>query len=158
MQIDFTLLADRPEALPIVARWYFDQWGRPGPWETLASTEESLANYLNRDRIPLMILAVENERVAGAAQLKLREMDIYPDKEHWLGGVFVAPEYRGRQIASRLAERIADVAGTLGVRRLHLQTLRFDGGLYAKLGWRPQERVTYKGREVLVMERPIVPQ
>ena len=35
---------------------------------------------------------------------------------------------------------------------LHLQTDDLSGGLYARLGWRPLERVHYIGREVLVME------
>jgi len=107
--MEFVLLADRPRALATVAAWYLEQWGPLSPGETVASMSVKLQKYLNRDRIPLIVLAIEDDEVVGAAQLKLREMDIYPEKEHWLGGVFVSPRHRGRQIGSRLAGKIAEI-------------------------------------------------
>jgi GNAT superfamily N-acetyltransferase len=153
--MEFAFLADRPEALATVARWYFDEWGHKVEGETLVGIELSLKGTLNRSRVPLIVLAIENEEVVGAAQLKFREMDIYPDREHWLGGVFVSPGSRGKHIGSRLCERVVEIAGTLNVQRLNLQTEQLDGGLYAKLGWKPCEQVAYKGRQVLVMQREI---
>lgn len=151
----FVFLADRPEAVSTVSRWYFDEWASRVPGQTLAGTEEAVQRALNRDRIPLVVLAIENEEVVGAAELKFREMDIYPDRTHWLGGVFVAPEHRGKRIGSRLAERIAEIARSFEVETLYLQTERLDGGLYAHLGWHPCSYVHYKGLEVLVMQRQI---
>ena len=154
-ELDFVLLADRPAAIPTIARWYFDEWSKHIPGETLETTEASLANYLHRDRIPLMVLAIVSDQVAGVAQLKHREMDIYPEKEHWLGGVFVSPQHRGERVGYRLAERIAKMARDFDVLTLYLQTEKLNGGLYAQLGWKPCEQVTYRGREVLVMERRV---
>lgn len=153
--MEFAFLADRADAMPIVAEWYFDEWAHQIPGETLGTTEAALAKYLNRDRIPLIVLAIVSDQVAGAAQLKLREMDIYPEKEHWLGGVFVSPGHRGKRVGSGLAERIAEIANHFEVKTLHLQTEQLDGGFYARLGWQPYEQVMYRGREVLVMERRI---
>jgi GNAT superfamily N-acetyltransferase len=79
----------------------------------------------------------------------------YLEKEHWLGGVFVSAEYRSKGIALRLVDRALERARSLGVKVLHLQTEKMDGGLYAKLGWNPLEQVYYKGQEVLVMGRAI---
>jgi GNAT superfamily N-acetyltransferase len=58
--------------------------------------------------------------IVGTASLKYREMDIYPEKEHWLGGVFVSAEYRGRGIATRLVDGALEMARTLGVKMLYL--------------------------------------
>ncbi|CAM6000261.1 unnamed protein product [Sphagnum balticum] len=68
-------------------------------------------------------------------------MDIYPDKEHWLGGVFVPPEHRKKGVATELLKRTLELAKKLRVTTLYLQTERLDGGIYATLGWRPIEKI-----------------
>jgi len=154
---DLSLLADRQDAIPLIARWYFDQWGDRIQDETLERSIDRLQKFLNRDKIPFILVATVDGEVAGAAQLKFREMpDLYPDKEHWLGGVFVAPRYRGEGLGSLLAEEIAHRAPQFGVRTLYLQTESLDGGLYARLGWVALEQVNNRGREVLVMERHLM--
>ncbi len=148
------LLADRPEAMPLVAGWYFAEWGHLNPSATLERVRAKLLASMNRDAIPLTVLAVIDEEVVGAAQLKYREMPMFPEKEHWLGGVYVAPEHRGHAIAARLADSVVETARNLGVKTLHIQTERLDGGLYARLGWTPVEQVN-RGPDVLVMQRAL---
>jgi len=153
MKIDY--LINQPQTIPIIARWYFDEWGYLAPEKTLYDMEESLSIYLNDDKVPLMLVATDGNKVVGTVQLKFREMSIYPDKEHWLGGVYVAKSARGKNFATLLINRLIEVAQTLGVKLLHLQTLRLDGGLYEKLGWQEIEQVTYRNVNVLVMERKL---
>ena len=153
--MELVLLADHQEAVPVVARWYYDEWGHQVPGSSYATTCDGLRGKLNRDRPPVPIIAVNGRTPIGAAQLKIREMDIFPDREHWLGGVYVAPEARGHGLASKLAARIADIARSFGIDTLYLQTERPDGGLYARLGWRPIERVHHHGMDVLVMARAL---
>ena len=151
MKLEF--LADNQEALPVVAKWYFDQWGHLSRGNTLAKVTRSLGEYLNKDKITLIVLAVEAEEVMGAAQLKYREMDIYPEKEHWLGGVYVSRLHLGNNIAEQVIEKIVSVAKQLGVHKLYLQTPHLDGGLYNRLGWKPLNTVNHRGLDVLVMEK-----
>jgi len=152
--MNFRYLLDHQAALPAIADWYFDQWGHLSDGETLERSVERLHDYLHRDRIPFMLLGMEDDEVCAVAQLKFREMgDMYPDKEHWLGGVFVPPRYRGHGFGAAVATEIAMRAPACGVEVLHLQTERLDGGLYARLGWEPVEQVNNHGLEVLVMER-----
>ena len=147
-------LADRPEAAPLVAEWYFAEWGHLNPAATLERTRDKLVASMNRDAIPLTVLAVIDEDVVGTAQLKYREMPMFPEKEHWLGGVYVVPEYRGQDIAAQLVDSVVEAARNLGVQTLHIQTERLDGGLYARLGWAPVEQVN-RGIDVLVMQRAL---
>jgi GNAT superfamily N-acetyltransferase len=153
--MDFPVLADLPAALPRVARWYFDEWATYTGVESAEHVEARLQASLNRDAIPLIVLAVLEGEVVGAAQLKYREMSIYPDREHWLGGVYVSAAHRGREVATELVQRVTLIARQLGVTELHLQTERIDGGLYGRLGWVATDRVEYRGRQVLVMARRI---
>lgn len=154
--VEFIYLAERPEALPTVAAWYFNEWGHFHPGHTLRDSEKRLKETLNTNRIPFIILALKNGEVAGAAELKYREMgDIFPDKKHWLGGVYVAAEHRGHGLGSMLANEIAGLSKGYGVQQLYLQTERLDGGLYSELGWQPEQQVDNHGIRVLVMVRHV---
>ena len=154
MSIEFAFLADHLEAIPLIAKWYFDEWGHLAQGETIQDTRNRVEDYLNRDEIPFILVAMTGNDLVGAAQLKYREMaEMFPDKEHWLGGVYVATDYRGQGYGSRMAEQIAKMAPRYGVETLYLQTEALDGGIYARLGWKPYARVKSRGLDVLVMER-----
>jgi GNAT superfamily N-acetyltransferase len=153
--MELIFLADRPDAIPIIARWYFDQWGYLDEGGTVEKICGRMQKFLNKDSIPLMVLAVEADKIMGVAELKYHEMDIYPEKEHWIGGVFVAPEHRGRGFASCILNKIIEIAPALDVNILNLQTEKLDGGLYTRLGWKRYEQVIYHGLEVLVMEKQL---
>jgi predicted GNAT family N-acyltransferase len=153
--MEFKFLADQPESVPLIARWYYEEWGHKIKDNSVEKIRERIDGMLNRDKIPVHILAIEGKKVLGVAQLKIREMDIYPDKEHWLGGVFVSLESRGKGLGSQLVGKALELAKTFKVKTLYLQTERHDGGLYAGLGWQPIEIVHYNGLHVLVMQRAI---
>lgn len=154
MPVRFAFLADRPDAIPLVSRWYYDEWGHLLPGDSIEQTRERIEEYLNCDEIPFILLASIDNEIVAAAQLKFREMaEMFPDREHWLGGVYVASGHRGRGYGSLIVERIARMAPAYGVQTLHLQTEALDGGLYARLGWTPCARVKNHGLNVLVMER-----
>ncbi len=153
--LKFEFLADRQDAIPIVARWYFEEWGYNVPGNSVEQTIDRLNKKLNRDKLPLPVLAVEAEKILGVAQLKLHEMDIYPEREFWLGSLFVEPKFRGKGIGSALANKIVAIAADFGIKELYLQTEAVDGGLYQQLGWDSIETVRYKGVDVTVMVRKI---
>lgn len=158
MTIELKFLADHIDAIPTIARWYYDEWGYKVADNSYEQTYERICGKLNRDKVPLHIIAVEDDNLLGVAQVKIREMTIYPDKEYWLGSVYVSPEARGRKIASKLCEHSVNIAKSLNISKLYLQTEKIEdnGGLYAKLGWRPIERVHYNGVDVLVMEKNLL--
>lgn len=152
----FEYLSNRQDAIPTIGRWYHQEWGLRLRGDTEEQSIRGLYIYLNTDQIPFMLVATDQNDVIGVAQLKYREMgDVFPEKEHWLGGVFVAPNHRGQGIGSQLAEEIARRAPSYGVSTLHLQTEHLDGGLYLNLGWQPVEQVDNHGLKVLVMERRV---
>lgn len=153
--MELILLADRPEAIPTIAHWYFEQWGHLDVDESVENICDRMQKFLQRDSIPLSVLAIEADEILGVAELKYREMDIYPEKEHWIGGVFVAVEHRGKGIASCIIKKIIKIAASLKVQTLYLQTVRLDGGVYTGLGWQRCEQVNYQGQEVLVMARQL---
>lgn len=153
MTLEF--LADRPEFIPLLAHWYYQEWGHKEKSRTLYSEIEKLNGYLNKKSLPLILLATHHEELLGAAQLKYHEMTIYPEKEHWLGGVYVSAKHRGRGIAAQIITRLLSLAEKMHIPKLYLQTIDLSGGLYRQMGWSPLEVVNYREVDVLVMERSI---
>jgi GNAT superfamily N-acetyltransferase len=151
----FEYLADNPNLIPIIANWYFEEWGYLTKGKTLDKEIENLQIYLNKDRIPFILLAIDNNELLGAAQLKFHEMTIYPDKDHWLGGVYVSKKHRGNGIARKIIQELMLIAKKMHVKTLYLQTQNLNGGLYSRMGWLPIEQVNYRNIDVLVMEKAI---
>src|SRR6185503_13278459 len=157
MNIHIEYLADHPEFVHQIATWYFNQWGHEEPGVSVEKIYERVNSKLNRDQAPITIvaLAAGHGKPVGAAQLKIREMDIYPDREFWLGGVYVDSAARGQGVAGLLVKKVEEISKQLGIQELYLQTERLSGGLYARLGWMAVEQVDYQGRRVLVMRKDL---
>ncbi len=52
-------LAENKEAIPILANWYFDEWGYIEKGNSIENITNNLNDYLNTDKMPLIILAID---------------------------------------------------------------------------------------------------
>jgi len=155
MSIDIEYLADHSEFVPQIASWYFSEWGHKEPNNSIERISERLNTNLNRNHLPIPIVAIENGKLVGIAQLKIREMAIYPNREFWLGGVYVDSLARGKGIGELLVRRIEEISKQLGINELYLQTEKLNGGLYAKLKWLPIEQVDNKNVQIVIMQKKL---
>lgn len=155
MQVQFEFLSDRPEDVPLVIEWWQSVWAdRIGP--DGENVNEQLRASLSKQELPIHILATLHGKPIGIAALKLQELaELFPDKQYWLGSVFVVEEYRGYRFASALSQKIVEMARKQSLPHLYLQTLNLDGGLYAKLGWQPLQQFNYKDEEILLMVKQL---
>lgn len=84
--MEFRVLpADAPERLQL-AQWYNAQWGRDAGM-SLEQELQRLNQPQDAEGFPHLIAAFDGGQVAGAVQLKRREMQAFPQYEHWLGSV-----------------------------------------------------------------------
>lgn len=153
MKID--LLANHRHWLPTLANWYVQEWGQ---CKDAAETQKEIQNlqaYCNKNKVPLILVAFENDTLLGAVQLKMHEMTIYPNYPYWVGGVYVGKQHRKRGIAKLLVLEAIDKARELHIDKLYLQTENLSGGIYKELGWSPIEEVNYNGEDVVVMQKAI---
>ena len=156
MSLTFSLLADRPDEIPRVARWWCDEWGLPERHTSFDDYVRELAT-LTADALPLHVLAESSERPVGVATLKLKEAHTaVTGRSHWLSGVYVEPSSRRLGVASALCKQIVALAQKQTVTHLYLETERLDGGLYERLGWRPIQQLRQDGVDFLVMLKRIV--
>ena len=155
----FEKLNKHPELIPVVVKWWFDEWSHlnPSPENTFEAAIQSLQDKINNeDDLPHILLAFKNGQAVGVASLKLHELrEHFPDTPYWLGSVFVDEPARGAGVASKLIKEIEKVAVGMNISTLHLATEQFDGGLYKRLGWQPVSQVVDRGDVILVMRKEL---
>lgn len=147
-----SLLANHLELIPLLANWYRQEWGHLSPDRSLEEWIQRLAERAHRDRIPLTVIAFEDDQPVGLASLVAADMDTRRDLSPWLAGVYVAPAYRKRGFGSDLVMDIEERAAGLGIETLYLYTNSAQR-LYERLGWLEIEREPYRGREVVIMSK-----
>ncbi len=147
-------LFDHPTVTPLIASWLHSEWGHLNPWRSVEEISQSLEQRLNQHQAPLTLIAFNELEPIGTASIKLYEMDIYPERTHWLGDVFVVTAYRGCGIGSALTKKLIEIAPSIGVSDLFLYTPDQEG-LYRRLGWKTVEHISYNGEDVVVMQRGV---
>ncbi|MBX2880535.1 MAG: GNAT family N-acetyltransferase [Granulosicoccus sp.] len=150
-------LSCHPEAVSVIAGWYYQEWGHVSAEITLQDIEEDLKTYTEvRDALPRALVAVQRDAIIGVAELKIREVRHLPQYEHWLGGLFVDPAHRGMSIGGELIQRVHQLAYCdYGIETLYLQTERLDGGLYTRHGWAKLQTIMLDRCERLIMSKAL---
>ena len=147
-------LADHPDGIPVLAKWLFDEWGHRSPDGFVEGMADNLRERLHRDRLPLALVALEDGEPIGTVSLKMREVEIRPRYEQWLGTLFVPKVSRRKGAGSLLVEAAADEARRLGIRELYLYARHSETQrLYAGLGWAEIERPEYRASPAVIMKR-----
>ncbi len=146
-------LADRPEFIDQLARLCWAEW-QPIYQHRGQTFADALKNYRERrntDRLPLTLVALHAEQLIATVSLKLRDLDIRPDLDPWLGALLVVPDQRRRGVGSMLMYRATEEARRLNLPRLFLWTSSAEG-LYLKLGWQVVERTDYCDKDIVIMQ------
>ena len=151
---EYIYLADQPQLLPTLADWFYEEWGHNNPQSSRESMQRTLSEFLNKEQLPLTFVRMRDSKPIASASLKIREMVTHPQYLHWLGGVYVHPDYRGQGIGSQVVEFSAAQAIQLKVTDLFLYT-RGHENFYARFGWRVIEEPVYEGRVVSIMKRKL---
>jgi N-acetylglutamate synthase-like GNAT family acetyltransferase len=122
------------------------------PGSSVEEFESQFSTQLNRDTIPLTLIALVDQVMVGTASLVAHDMPIRPNLSPWLAAVYVAPEHRQRGIGSRLVQNIEEAAKQLHIPRLYLFTPDRER-FYARLGWSIVERPEFWNQPVAIMSK-----
>ncbi len=145
--------AERPDLVPIVARWPWEAFWRNSnkPVEqVLTAVERSVGAH----PMPRTFILLENGEPVGTASLVEHDPDERRDLSPWLAGVFVVPEARGRGHAGRLIAAVEAAACEAAIPTLWLYTLAAEH-LYARAGWRTVETLEHGGKSFALMRRDL---
>lgn len=141
-----------PQYVPLIASWVFDHWAKMYRMKSVEEQIEKISERLNTDTFPLAFVALAGSLPVGTASLKIQEMTTHKYLHHWLGTVYVVPEFRGKGIGSALVARAEMKARELGVKTLYLHTPDKER-FYLHRGWEAIERPVYFDMPVVIMKK-----
>ena len=153
MEVNFCLesLADHRSVAAELVDLLHEEWGALPPWSTRSLIEHRLAASCRTSGVPFTYVALaQSGRPLGCASVKLRELADHPDKEHWLGEVFIRRERRGQGIGSALIAHCVSRSAQLGIAALYLYTPDRQA-LYRRFGWADHQRAEVNGEPVTIM-------
>ena len=147
-------LHDIPHAVIPVAEYNFNEWGHKRPGDSVEKTIKRIQESVDNRTPPMTIVAYDDKKYVGSVTLTVWEMGIYPEKEYWLGDLFVVPEKRRRGIGRILVYEVEALAKSLGIPALNLYTFDMES-LYKGLGWETDEYIEYENEAVTVMSKQL---
>ena len=150
MKIKF--LADHHDYRDIIASWFMKEWGKRYPERDLACWSKT-QTYVNKDKLPLTLVAIENDEVVGTVCLRSDGMSTHEDWKAWLSYLVVPESHRGKGIGKALVMQAEHIAKELGIKELHLFTRLAEPKLYVDLGWELIGKEDYRGGCVSIMTK-----
>lgn len=152
IHFDIKLLADCSYCLPELAELWFEHIGKTWvPGKTTQEAERTFREHLNRDTLPLTLVAIHQHKPI--AMISLRQNDgIREDLTPWLGSLIVHPDYRRLGLGEMLVDMAKKKAKALGYKKAYLFVL--DPTLtkwYERLGWQEIDKDHFNQFPVVVM-------
>ncbi|UXN73789.1 GNAT family N-acetyltransferase [Devosia sp. A8/3-2] len=133
MTVTTALLIDHEDAIGTPVALYEAQWP---DWYNArsASARADLSERLQRDRLPLGIVALRDGVALGACALTASSGGLVTERSPWIGGSVVDPQARRQGVAALLLERARQEARRLGHGRLYALTADAVQ-LFERQGW-----------------------
>jgi predicted N-acetyltransferase YhbS len=145
MKIEF--LVDHINQREKIASWFMKEWGDRYPERDLANWTEK-QTYINREILPLTLVAIDNNEVVGTVCLRSDGMTTHENWKACLSYLLVPESHRGKGIGKALIKEVEVVAQKLKIDQLHSFTRLTDPKIYTCLGWNKVGKEQYRGDSV----------
>jgi len=145
--ITIRLLADTLDAIPILIKWFREQWPDYHAGISPAQMEQDFLSDASRDRLPIRLIAFDSSDLAGTIVLRAHRNETLPKDQPELGGLYVAVAHRGRGIATLLVQAGMELARNHGYKTVFATTV-VAAGILESLGWEFIKTVIHQGGEL----------
>jgi len=133
--ITIGFLADHPDIVPTLARWFRNQWPDYYANWSQVEMEQDFLEDASHDRLPIRLVAFESNELAGTIVLRENGSEGLPEFLPELGGLYVAESYRGHGIGTELVRAGMKLALDLGYETVSATTVVAEG-ILERLGWK----------------------
>ncbi|OXM16129.1 GNAT family N-acetyltransferase [Paenibacillus herberti] len=129
--IEIYSLKDKTEDFERAVQLFWDQWGTENNFPFY---HDCILHSMKTDSdLPSFFIAKMDESIIGTYALLRNDLISRQDLFPWLACLYVAPEYRGQGIGSKLLQHARQETGKKGYNNLYLSTDL--NGYYEKYGW-----------------------
>ena len=132
--ITIGFLADYPDSVPTLAKWFRDQWTDYFANRSQAEMEQGFLSEASRNRLPSRLVAFESNELAGTIVLRENGTETLAEFQPELGGLYVVESHRGHGIATELIRAGMTLALDLGHQTVFATTVA-AAGILKGLGW-----------------------
>ena len=132
--ITIRLLADHPDTIPTLAKWFRDQWPDYYANWSPAQIEQDFLEDASRNRLPIRLVAFESNELVGTIVLREQSTEMSPEFQPELGGLYVIESHRVRGIGTELVQAGMKLALDQGYRTVFATTV-VAAGILELLGW-----------------------
>lgn len=146
-------LADVPEAIAVLAPAFKQHWSPDKPDAHVERIESSFRACLNRDRLPLALVARRGADILGTVALLTSSVHSRPELGPWLGALYVFPAHRRRGVGAALIAAAEDQTDRLQLPALYAGT-ESAVSLFLRQGWLPMDSVEESGEKLTIFRRP----
>jgi GNAT superfamily N-acetyltransferase len=141
-KITIGFLADYPDTVPTLAKWFRDQW--PDYFADM-TPEEMAQDFLAdacRDCLPSRLVAFASGELAGTIVLREQGHESLAAFQPELGGLYVVASHRGQGIGTELVQAGMKLARDQGFETVFATTV-VAAGILEDLGWEFIKTVIY---------------
>jgi len=132
--ITIGFLADYPDTVPTLAKWFRDQWPDYYADMSQEQMEQDFLSEASRDRLPSRLIAFESSELAGTIVLREHGTETLPEFQPELGGLYVVESHRGHAIGTELVRAGMKLALDQGYETVYATTV-VAAGILEHLGW-----------------------
>lgn len=132
--ITIGFLADHPDIIPMLARWFRDHWPDYYANKSQVDMEQDFLQEASRDRLPSRLVAFESKELVGTIVLREQRIEPLPGLQPELGGLYVLQSHRGHGIGTELIRTGMKLALDQGYETVYATTV-VAAGILERLGW-----------------------
>lgn len=132
--ITIGFLADYPDTIPTLAKWFRDQWPDYYANWSQAEMEQDFLEDASRNRLPCRLVAFESNELVGTIVLREHGNETLPKFQPELGGLYVIESHRGQGIGTQLVRAGMKLALDQGYETVYATTV-LAAGILERLGW-----------------------
>ena len=152
VNLEVELLADRKEAIPLLAEWFERRWPEHYGSSGRGNAERDLSNACNSDRLPITLVALLDGEVSGTVTLMSRALVSHQHLSPWLALLLVPDAFRGKGVELSLVFAVEELASKLGIEAIFAST-GTETPLLIRRSWKIVEEPADSGSNLFIYKR-----